>query len=126
MPPLKTILGWHTSLATAVPQDDAIAVAWYRKAADQGNAMAQTNLGEMYEKGKGVPQYYMIAVTWYRKAADQGNARAQTNLGKMYEESNGVEQDYAIAMSLVMAQGCRVGRRDRSAAIWGTPDVLPT
>jgi hypothetical protein len=25
-----------------------------------------------------------------------------------------------------LAQGCRVMRRDRSSAIWGTPDVLPT
>jgi hypothetical protein len=26
----------------------------------------------------------------------------------------------------VVGQGCRVERRDRSAAMWGTPDVLPT
>jgi hypothetical protein len=29
-------------------------------------------------------------------------------------------------MSGCVAQGCRVERRDRSSAIWGTPDVLPT
>jgi hypothetical protein len=28
--------------------------------------------------------------------------------------------------SRVLAQGCRVGQRDRSAASLGTPDVLPT
>jgi TPR repeat protein len=32
-----------------VPQDEAQAVAWYRKAADQGAALTQTNLGAMYE-----------------------------------------------------------------------------
>jgi hypothetical protein len=28
--------------------------------------------------------------------------------------------------SPVVAQGCPIERRDRSAAMWGTPDVLPT
>ena len=31
-----------------VPQDYAEAVKWYRMAADQGNADAQSNLGFMY------------------------------------------------------------------------------
>jgi uncharacterized protein len=35
-----------------VPQDDAQAVAWYRKAAEQGYAAAQVNLGVMYANGK--------------------------------------------------------------------------
>ena len=39
-----------------VPQDDDEAVVWYRKAEDQGNAVAQTNLGLMYQLGRGVPQ----------------------------------------------------------------------
>lgn len=30
-----------------VPQDDAQALAWYRKAAEQGHAKAQYNLGVM-------------------------------------------------------------------------------
>ena len=29
---------------------------WYRKAAEQGNAKAQSNLGLMYANGQGVPQ----------------------------------------------------------------------
>ena len=67
-----------------VPQDYAEAVNWYRKAADQGNADAQSNLGWMYCTGRGVPQDDAEAVSWYRKAADQGNAAAQSNLGWMY------------------------------------------
>ena len=34
----------------------AEAVKWYRKAADQGNATAQSHLARMYRDGKGVPQ----------------------------------------------------------------------
>ena len=39
-----------------VPQDYAQALVWLRKAADQGNAAAQTNLGAMYGLGLGVPR----------------------------------------------------------------------
>ena len=57
---------------------------WYRLAADQGNAIAQCNLGVMYDKGRGVPQDYAEAVKWYRLAAEQGHADAQFKLGIMY------------------------------------------
>jgi uncharacterized protein len=59
-----------------VPENDAEAVKWYRKAADQGLVEAQFNLGNMYESGEGVPENDAEAVKWYRKAADQGLARS--------------------------------------------------
>jgi TPR repeat protein len=80
-----------------VPQDDTQAAAWYRKAADQGNATAQTNFGIMYAKGQGVPRDDAQAAAWYQKAADQGNAKAQVILGLMYELGQGVPQDYLLA-----------------------------
>ena len=42
---------------------------WYGKAADQGNAEAQFDLGRMYEKGQGVPQDYLYAHMWFNLAA---------------------------------------------------------
>jgi hypothetical protein len=63
--------------------DDAEAVRWFRKAADQGLALAQDNLGGMYASGRGVPQSDAEAVKWFRKAANQGLALAQNNLGFM-------------------------------------------
>jgi len=66
---------------------------WFRKAADQGYAKAQSNLGWMYAQGKGVAQDYKQALRWYRKAADQGDASAQSELGLMYLNGNGVAQD---------------------------------
>ena len=80
-----------------VPQDDRVAVTWYRLAANQGDAHAQYNLGVMYERGSGVPQDYKAAVTWYRLAAKQGYANAQYNLGLMYAKGNGVLKDYVRA-----------------------------
>jgi TPR repeat protein len=41
-----------------VPRNYDEAMKWYRKAAEQGEAFAQSNLGFMYENGKGVPQNY--------------------------------------------------------------------
>ena len=52
----------------------------FRQAADQGHASAQTNLGWMYEQGRGVRLDRLEAARWYRLAADQGHADAQRRL----------------------------------------------
>jgi len=52
------------------------AVNEWRPLANQGDADAQSNLGWMYENGKGVLKDYKQAAKWYRKAADQGFAKA--------------------------------------------------
>ena len=73
-----------------VPEDQAEAVQWYRLAAAQGNASAQSRLGLAYRDGHGVPQDKAEAVQWYRLAAAQGNAFAQYNLGRAYDHGDGV------------------------------------
>ena len=75
-------------------------VKWYRKAAEQGDAVAQFNLGLKYDNGQGVAQDYTKAVYWYTKSAEQGIAQAQFNLGLMYYNGQGVSQDYAKAVEL--------------------------
>ncbi len=69
----------------------------YRRAAEQGDASAQNNLGHMYRTGQGVAQDYAEAVKWWRKAAEQGDAKAQYNLGHMYSYGLGVPQDQVQA-----------------------------
>jgi len=39
-----------------VPKDFSEAARWYRKAADQGDAKAQVDLGYLYNHGSGVPE----------------------------------------------------------------------
>lgn len=68
-----------------------------QKAAEQGDAMAQFNLGVMYNTGLGVAQDYKQAVAWFRKAAEQGYAMAQLLLGMMYDNGMGVVQDNKLA-----------------------------
>ena len=74
------------------------AVKWYRKAAEQGDANAQCNLGNCYFNGTGVPQSYSDAVKWYRKAAEQGDTDAQCWLGICYYNGHGVPQSYSDAV----------------------------
>ena len=58
--------------------DYATERALLRPLADQGNAVAQIDLGCMYEHGQGVPQDFAQAVIWYQKAADQGTPLGST------------------------------------------------
>ena len=69
------------------------AAEWFEKAANQGHAKAQYNLGGCYYDGQGVVQNYKNAAFWYEKAANQGYADAQYNLGICYENGFGVKKD---------------------------------
>jgi uncharacterized protein len=57
---------------------------WLLRAAEQGYAPAQCDLGAVYVKGAGVEQSYQDALKWLRKAAEQGDALAQHSLGSIY------------------------------------------
>jgi hypothetical protein len=68
-------------------------------AAEAGDAEAQVNVGEIFERGLGGAANHEAAIVWYRRAAEQGNKRAQFNLGTMYEQGFGVEQDRLQALN---------------------------
>ena len=52
-------------------QDYKTAIKFYTKAAEQGSARAQFNLGMMYYKGQGLSQDYTRANMWWNIAALQ-------------------------------------------------------
>ena len=92
-------------------------VRWYRMAAEQGYASAQSILGNMYLMGEGVSGDAAEAVRWYRMAAEQGYASAQFNLGLMYDNGVGVLEDARLAhmwYNIAGANGSEEarGRRD--------------
>ena len=58
----------------------------FRKAADQGYAIAQFNLGIMYAQGQGVKQDFGEAARWFRKPAEQGHEGAKEALSLAEEE----------------------------------------
>jgi len=63
-----------------VPQDFVEAVRWYRKAPEQGDASAQSNLGLMYSVGQGVPQDDIEGMKWYILAAMSSSPGADRDL----------------------------------------------
>ncbi|WP_043885401.1 tetratricopeptide repeat protein, partial [Pectobacterium wasabiae] len=81
---------------------------WYTKAAEQGHAWAQYNLGVAYDNGEGVKKDPVQAVMWYTKAAEQNIPDAQYNLGLMYYSGKGIPQDSMLAhtwLSIALANG---------------------
>ena len=66
--------------------------ALFRRAR-QGDAEAQSNLGDMYFNKDNAE-----AVEWYRKAAEQGDAYSMIKLTDMYRNGRGVPKDQAEAV----------------------------
>jgi TPR repeat protein len=73
------------------------AIDWFRKAAAQGYAPAEFQMGQLYDFGFGVPQNDADALGWYRKAAAHGHAPAQRLVGDFYRKGRAVTQDPAEA-----------------------------
>jgi TPR repeat protein len=91
-------------LAEHVDGDIPTAIKWYERAAGQGFAPAQTNLGDLYLAGKastGVRREdYVIAADWYQKAIAQNYMLARVSLGIMYRDGLGVKADPEAAVGL--------------------------
>jgi len=73
------------------------AFKWYLKLANQGNAEAQSLLGQMYSNGLGVVEDRVEAAKWHRKAAEQGIVLSQVALGASYTTGGGGEVNYPEA-----------------------------
>ena len=76
-----------------VQGDIATALRIWTPLAEDGDAIAQTNLGFIYANGEGVKRDDGEAMKWYRLAAEQGNAMAQYNLGLIYRLGTSVPRD---------------------------------
>ncbi len=71
-----------------------------RKSAQDGDPVAQFNMGVRYAQGQSVPQDFLEAARWYSAAADQGDAPAQFNLGLLFYQGQGVERNLTYAYEL--------------------------
>ncbi|MFX8860198.1 tetratricopeptide repeat protein, partial [Acinetobacter baumannii] len=71
-------LGVMYANGQGVGQSDAKAFEWYLKAANNGSAMAQFNIGQHYLHGSnGLPKNRVQALNWLKKAANNGHAQAK-------------------------------------------------
>ena len=83
-----------------VAEDSEEAARCFRRAADQGHALAQCKLGWCYEIGEGVATDMHAAIRLYRLAAAQHQPRAEFNLGMCYDKGECVNQDSEEAVRL--------------------------
>ncbi len=74
-------------------QGEDQAAGWFRKAAAQGLADAQVILAMMYAVGVGVQQDYSKARGWCRRAAERGDPCAQNILGIVHATAKGSLKD---------------------------------
>ena len=82
---------------TGAPRSDAAATTWFRKAAFQGYARAQVNLGAMIERLPNIGAKEEAA-GWYRRAAVQGFAPGQHHLARLYEAGEGMPRNIGLAV----------------------------
>ena len=73
------------------------AAKWFGRAAEQGVASAQFNLGVLYKRGEGVAQDDKQAFFWFQVAAEQNFPQAQHNLATAYAEGKGIATSYPKA-----------------------------
>jgi len=79
------------------------AAAWYRQAAERGDAFGKNNLADLYLRGQGVPQSDTLAFTWFQQAAAQGHTGARIKLGFLYLSGRGVRKDLEAAYAWILA-----------------------
>ena len=105
-------IGMAYAAGDGVTADDALAVKWFRKAAEKGNVAGEYLLGEMYVTGR-VPNGDLAeGVKWMKKAAEHGDARGQANLAVMYSQGLGVPKnadEVAVWMHKAADQGLAAG-----------------
>ncbi|MBX3329668.1 MAG: SEL1-like repeat protein [Nitrospira sp.] len=111
-------LGLSHAFALNHKKNRAEAAKWFRKAADQNHAPAQTVLGYLYERGDGVRANPAEAAKWYRKAADQNNSDGLLNLGRAYEHGIGLSKDIGQARTYYQ-KAATAGSRDAQQALAG-------
>ena len=115
-PKAQLRLGFAYLKGQGVETDQALALKWIQRAAEQDYADAEYALGAMYHSGRGALQSFPLAVKWFEKAAQQNHAEAQYSLGVMYRNGQGMGVDKSKAyiwFNLSAAQGHERAREAR-------------
>src|ERR1700687_5046284 len=90
-------------VGSGVVRDEGKAAELYRKAADMGNAEAQTRFAEALFDGRSVARDPAGSRAWLEKASRQGNARAECDLGVMLTNGLDIAQDRADGLRYLQA-----------------------
>jgi S1-C subfamily serine protease len=114
-------LGYKLATGNGVKKDHVEAVKWFRRAAEQGDAVASANLGVAFEFGNGVTVDFGEAARWYRRSAELGLAGGQKAFAQMLNEGRGVAKDPVEA-----AKWCRLAAEQGNAAAQNNLGVMYT
>jgi len=87
-------MGLRFADGDGAPQDYAVAMKWFEKAAESGNPEAQLKLVFGYIQGIGLPRDEHQAVIWLKHAANNGNTWAQRALSNLYLTGESAPKDY--------------------------------
>src|SRR5438105_10769787 len=118
--PSQRVLGHSYRIGDELTKRDYVAaLQWYRRAAEQGDAAAQNDLGSMYLNGFGVTKDATEAARWYRKSGEQGVAVAQFNYALRCFQGDGVERDDAEAV-LWLSKAAEQGHHIAATGLLGT------
>ena len=108
-----------------VRESDTLAQQWYERAARQGLAEAQFQLGNMHAYGlapaPATDDPPRLAAQWYFEAARQGHAEAQYSLGILFLTGSGVTQSNAEARRWIERAAAQ-GHPDARAYLQGAAD----
>ena len=108
--------------------DDALAVQWYLRAAEQGHCAAQFHLALMCAQGKGVIRNEAAALMWLRRAAAAGHGCAQYHLGvrlhhaskrKIGNEASELRIASLVWLQRAVAQSCSGAESAREFVLLG-------
>ena len=101
--PINVVEATRHVQATWRGGDQAGAIAYYRKVADQGDPAAAYTMGVLYESAMGKLHDDKAAVSWFQRASDKNYAAAQRELSNLYRQGQGVARDDGKALKLLEA-----------------------
>ena len=97
------------------PADNAKALEWISRSAEQGNPDALASLGFFYFQGVVFEKDEAKAIEWFRKGAEAGSAKAALNLGLMLRQGKTTTSNHTESLEWM-----------EKAAATGDPDAVRT
>jgi TonB family protein len=91
-------------------RNDKLAMQWFQRASEAGNADAQVYYGQRLMVGKGAPQDDAAGIAWLRKAAAQGSGSAAYGLGLFARAGRSLPKSEVDAFRWFL-QGAQAGTR---------------
>lgn len=81
---MRRLASYYNRGCSVLEQNLKIAFQWYQKAAEQGDAYSQYNLGVFYQSGRGIPIDLEAAFQWFLHAAQGNDADAMCSVANYY------------------------------------------